>query len=66
MTTDAQNLAGGLGGYQDYLNNANTINTAAEGLIIDPMTGLPRPAAGAGAIGQAQTDFNAASAAAAA
>ena len=66
MTTDAQDLAGGLGGYQDYLNNANTINTAAEGLIIDPMTGLPRPAAGAGAIGQAQTDFNAASAAAAA
>ena len=65
MTTDAQDLAGGLGGYQDYLDNANNINTAAEGLLFNE-DGTVRPAAGTGALGQAQTDFDAASAAAAA
>ena len=49
MTTDAQDLASGLGGYQNYLDSASGINTAAQNLIIDPTTGLPRPAAGAGA-----------------
>jgi hypothetical protein len=66
LTKDAQDLAGGLGGYQDYLNRAGKISTAAENLIIDPETGLPRPAPGTTALGQAQTDFDAASAAAAA
>ena len=65
MTTDAQALAGGLGGYQDYLDNATNINTAAEGLLFNE-DGTVRPAAGATALGNAATDFNAASAAAAA
>jgi hypothetical protein len=65
LTTQAQALAGGLGGYQDYLDNASNINTAAEGLLFNP-DGTVKPAAGSGALGNAATDFNAASAAAAA
>tara|TARA_R110000803_G_scaffold106454_3_gene174539 strand:- start:1237 stop:2379 length:1143 start_codon:yes stop_codon:yes gene_type:complete len=66
FTTDAQKLAGGLGGYQDYLDSANKISGAAEDLIIDPTTGLPRPGPGTAALNQAGQDFNSASAAAAA
>jgi hypothetical protein len=58
LTTDAQALAGGLGDYQKFLDQSKDITGIAQNMIIDPATGLVKPAAGAGALGQAQTAFD--------
>jgi hypothetical protein len=58
LTTDAQALAGGLGDYQKFLDQSKDITGIAQNMIIDPATGLVQPAAGAGALGQAQTAFD--------
>ena len=59
-TIDARNLAGGLGGYQQYLDQAGKLTGAAEDLIYDPVTGQARPGPGAGAIANAGSAFDAA------
>ena len=58
LTKDAQTLAGGLGDYQKFLDQSKDITGIAQNMIIDPATGLVKPAAGAGALGQAQTAFD--------
>ena len=58
LTTDAQALVGGLGDYQKFLDQSKDITGIAQNMIIDPATGLVKPAAGAGALGQAQTAFD--------
>ena len=58
LTTDAQALAGGLGDYQKFLDQSKDITGIAQNMIIDPATGLVKPAPGSGALGQAQTAFD--------
>ena len=59
-TIAARNLAGGLGGYQQYLDQAGNLTGAAEDLIYDPVTGQAKPGPGAGAIANAGSAFDAA------
>ncbi len=59
MTKDAQALAKkGLGGYEDYLKKADDFAGLAEDMVVDPVTGKVRPAAGAGALTKAGTAFD--------
>ena len=51
--TAAGGQATGLGGYQQYLNNASAAGQAAQNMIIDPVTGQARPAPSAGAVASA-------------
>ena len=58
LTKDAQTLAGGLADYKPFLQESKDITGIAQNMVIDPTTGQVRPAAGAGAMGQAQTAFD--------
>ena len=51
--TAAGGQATGIGGYQQYLNNASAAGQAAQDMIIDPVTGQARPAPSADAIASA-------------
>ena len=51
--TAAGGQATGIGGYQQYLNNASAAGQAAQDMIIDPVTGQARPAPSATAINNA-------------
>lgn len=55
LTTDAQDLAKGLGGYTKFLDEAKTLTGVAQNLVVDPVTGQLISAPGAGALGQAAT-----------
>ena len=58
LTTQAQDLAGGLADYKPFLQASEDITGIAQNLVIDPATGAVKPAAGAAAMGQAQTAFD--------
>lgn len=53
LITQAQGMVGGLGDYTTYLDNAAAAAQQSTNLVIDPATGIARPAAGADALTQA-------------
>ena len=54
LTGQAVTLAGGLGGYQQFLDQAKNLTGIAQGLVVDPTTGQVKQQPGAAALGQAQ------------
>ena len=55
LTKQAVTLAGGLGDFQPFLQQAQDLTGIAQGLVVDPATGQVRAQPGAAALGQAQT-----------
>ena len=53
LIKQAQGMVGGLGDYQKYLDSADAAAQQASNLIIDPVTGIAKPAPGAGATASA-------------
>ena len=66
FTKDAQALAGGLGDYKSYLDRAQGFADVAGDMVVDPVTGQVRPAAGADTLAKAGTAYDDMQAAAAA
>ena len=55
LTKDAVTLAGGLGDFKPFLEQAQDLTGIAQGLVVDPATGQVKAQPGAAALGQAQT-----------
>ena len=58
FTKDAQGLAPGLGGYEQFLTQSKDLTGLAQNLVVDPNTGQVMAAPGAGALGQAGTMYD--------
>ena len=54
LTGQAISAASGLGGFQPFLDQAQTLTGLAQNLVVDPATGQVKPQPGAAALGQAQ------------